>query len=468
MAKLSKELRMGIHNRFDIEVVDAETGEVKQKAQAFNVVCDGYWTYTLAERRVFDTVAIGTGAGTPSASDTTLFNYIGNSTYDINLYNSYDVIDASNEHLGIWCRTFKSTIPNASYVGANITEIGLGDSTYLLTHAMLKDMNGNTISITKTDTDIINIYCSLYLHYSGQNSDIHVYFARVKYSYSGGQLIDYILGRRHSTNSSDNRLGLYPTTLDCGNTVLNEFINTTNNTGAVSYAYGTNPPTITLTAQQIPVSKGNMNGINELMFRYGDNWNSYHDFTWYSIIVESGGTIFPPHHVTGESVGTGDGTTVKFKTTFDCPYNARIYVNGVLQNNGVTVKKYPQKAQPQTIHEGYGYFINEVHPKNVHLKYKNRMDSSSYTDYSYIQKTGLCYENIGNDLFGISQIRFNSQNGNAYIFNVQGSNDGLTWDDIGSGGYSSSNSQIWTSSAASANYRYYKINFPESASIGCP
>ena len=29
-------------------------------------------------------------------------------------------------------------------------------------HAMLKDMNGNQISIEKTDTDIINIYATVY------------------------------------------------------------------------------------------------------------------------------------------------------------------------------------------------------------------------------------------------------------------------------------------------------------------
>ena len=29
-----------IHNRFDIEVIDAVSGEVKQKAFAENVVCD--------------------------------------------------------------------------------------------------------------------------------------------------------------------------------------------------------------------------------------------------------------------------------------------------------------------------------------------------------------------------------------------------------------------------------------------
>ena len=34
-------INASIHNRFDIEVVDSQTGEVKQKAQADNVICQG-------------------------------------------------------------------------------------------------------------------------------------------------------------------------------------------------------------------------------------------------------------------------------------------------------------------------------------------------------------------------------------------------------------------------------------------
>ena len=35
--------------------------------------------------------------------------------------------------------------------------------TPLCTHALIKDMNGNPVVITKTDTDIITIYATVYL-----------------------------------------------------------------------------------------------------------------------------------------------------------------------------------------------------------------------------------------------------------------------------------------------------------------
>ena len=40
-------LNASIHNRFDVEVVDAKTGKVKQRAQAENVICDFLWTTLL-------------------------------------------------------------------------------------------------------------------------------------------------------------------------------------------------------------------------------------------------------------------------------------------------------------------------------------------------------------------------------------------------------------------------------------
>ena len=44
----------------------------------------------------------------------------------------------------------------------------------LCTHALLQDMNGNNISIQKTNTDVINIYATVYLHFN-QAGDIHIY-----------------------------------------------------------------------------------------------------------------------------------------------------------------------------------------------------------------------------------------------------------------------------------------------------
>ena len=80
---LQLDFRASIHNRFDVEVRDAATGELRQRARGFNVICDALWDklfYTSSgkwlPRRYFNYVLYGSGSGTPSASDTALFNKI--------------------------------------------------------------------------------------------------------------------------------------------------------------------------------------------------------------------------------------------------------------------------------------------------------------------------------------------------------------------------------------------------------
>ena len=70
--------------------------------------------------------------------------------------------------------TRKTQLSETTAVGETITEVGIGygsSSTSLATHAMLKDMNGNPISIEKTDTDIINIYATVFAHWSTSQYD---------------------------------------------------------------------------------------------------------------------------------------------------------------------------------------------------------------------------------------------------------------------------------------------------------
>lgn len=71
--KVNANINASIHNRFAVEVVDAKTGKVKQKAYGENVVCDALWTIVLENAAsYFDYIQFGTGTGTPSATDTSL------------------------------------------------------------------------------------------------------------------------------------------------------------------------------------------------------------------------------------------------------------------------------------------------------------------------------------------------------------------------------------------------------------
>ena len=72
---LNMNLNMNIHNKFDIEVIDTATGKVRQRAQAENVILDKLWTQ-LGREMWFTGIVYGSGTGTPSATDTSLFTYI--------------------------------------------------------------------------------------------------------------------------------------------------------------------------------------------------------------------------------------------------------------------------------------------------------------------------------------------------------------------------------------------------------
>ena len=110
MGALSKELKMGLHNRFDIEVIDSCTGEQKLKAQAFNVICDHMYSRILNCESFLGAILYGSGIGTPTRSDTELFSYLGSKQASDYAY--------SNDKLnGVIARTMRITLSETENVG---------------------------------------------------------------------------------------------------------------------------------------------------------------------------------------------------------------------------------------------------------------------------------------------------------------------------------------------------------------
>ena len=145
-----------LHNRFDIEVRGLD-GELKQTAQAENIVLDSMWTRLCNGYTYFGNIHYGSGTGILSASRTSLFTHKGTAT-------------ATTEEIirGVPNTSWKRKIVLApeTAVGVNITEVGIAydsSSSNLVTHAMLKDSEGNQISIEKTNTDVVTIYATVYI-----------------------------------------------------------------------------------------------------------------------------------------------------------------------------------------------------------------------------------------------------------------------------------------------------------------
>lgn len=156
-----------LHNRFDVKVVDAASGKVKQTAVGFNVITDYYFNSRLTASPLSKTsdlfryIAVGTGNGTPKATDTALFNHL--------IRKEVTTLETIYEYPT--SHTTKQIKLEATECnGSTITEVALegyysgtwSSYYYIMSHAMLQDSEGNQIAIAKTDTDVVYITATFY------------------------------------------------------------------------------------------------------------------------------------------------------------------------------------------------------------------------------------------------------------------------------------------------------------------
>lgn len=286
-------INTSIHNRFDIEVINAETGEVRQRAQAENVICNSYWGKI---GRKCKSIAVGAGSGTPSATDTALFSPL--KSYS-NLNCTYNT---SNIGSGILSETIgPATILETELVGSTITEVGYGTTSAIYTHAMLKDANGNQISIAKTSTDIVNVYCTIFVHFSTD-------------SLNGIEI----------GNNPGYIIGILALIHDVSSTATYKFTSVNSTTVSVSTTFTNDSANKQLkfaTARLAAASGNFLGGLNKINI----------DITYLPelFVTNLPASWYPGSDIVGEEIGTGDGTTTAFATDFVYASNATIYADGV-------------------------------------------------------------------------------------------------------------------------------------------
>ena len=160
--------KVNIHNRFDIEVRDAKSGELKQSATAYNIVLDSIYSRLCNFQVYFANIHFGTGTGTVSPTRTTLFAHLNTKTA-INVELRRDI---KNNDV-FWKR--KIEIMPEEFVGQNLTEVGIAfgtTNTNLVTHALIEDSEGNPISVLKTDLDVVTIYATVFFDLSTPHENI--------------------------------------------------------------------------------------------------------------------------------------------------------------------------------------------------------------------------------------------------------------------------------------------------------
>ena len=427
-----------IHNRFDIEVIDSVSGEVKQKAFAENVVCDKVYGYICSNKSSYGwnyNISCGDGTGTPSASDTALFNKVCAATSTLYSRNW-------NPKTNVYTVTKKAVFDENVAVGKNLTEVGIfgSDGTTLCTHAMLQDMNGNPVSILKTDTDIINVYATVFCHFTVPNDSIRVFCVPQHrfYYWNGGyreteeavNLINHVAGLATLKNNE------YYGSLIPGYGYVPGTTKYTM-TGVFDYA----SRTITYSTR-LGATDANIGGIKTLFFGYECAPDIAFEIGpangWYEKTA-----------IVGESIGTGDGVTVDFSTEFPYVRNATVYVDGIaveasvehgyhMQSIGNYMRLIEQPAYGWN-RDSYQYGVL------CHDGTTMRVNTAYFTDRRPV------FENVLYETVGIKSIY-------SYKLVIEVSNDNETWITIAKGvdGWATT-----TIPEEYQNYRYWRIDSAE-------
>lgn len=329
--KLNLNNNVKFHNKYELEVIDAATGQKKQTAIAENVVTTGIWNILKqSSPKMYGKIALGTGTGTPSAADTALFNqsfaYAG----------TFTMLNRT-EQWPTCSYTVKVSIPaTTSYVGT-FTEIGLcgsyyaGNSNYyypLWSHAMLKDAEGNQITITKTDLDILTITATIYVTFSHTDNNFI-------WMTPGAQNIICNVFRNIGGGTPPFTSG--KTLHYCSSVLLDEDTGTilqvtvTQRLGSSAQMNESN--VVNVPSVRMGTGTGNDTFYNAVLLgcASGDT------LLYFGGIVFPNTSIFPNQVLAGMNIGVGDGTTKEY--TIPLPHFLEntdvVYVDGVKKTRGV-------------------------------------------------------------------------------------------------------------------------------------
>lgn len=419
------DLSINIHNKFEIEVIDTTTGEVKQSAKGFNTICSNLWKYLSLDKTSYaNCIHFGDGNGNPAPDDTSLFSFLG---YKAVTTGGHDI----DYEAGVFSQQYNIQLTEAEYVGKYITEVGIGyssSSDTLCTHAMLQDMNGNPISIQKTNTDVINIYSTIYVHFNPYGYDNgHIFL------FLGNSVGNSILGKLAGRSTSyylTEQVRYYPK----GGTYFPKEEHSSFANVDATLEVDTENKILVITANRLISTAGNNKGIGGmgLFCRY----NSYGTVGDYNrgLYICPGGSI-PSSKIYGESIGTGNGYNKNFVLKFPYARDAKIYINGVettkfklLYWSGSNLSGDIQQLMPHST-------------KDKHV-FDCRPESNKVSEMLFYNPS---YE------VGLSAIWGNG----VVISSMLASNDLINWNEISYEG------SVNTIPESSVNYKYWKVFFSE-------
>ena len=235
-------------------------------------------------------------------------------------------------------------------------------------------MNGNPITITKTDTDILTIYATVYIHWNVQGSN----------------------GVKYVPSSHWFGTTLFPSGNDIVLSLVKGFTSDSHSSSH-TYPHSYQPPIATgdastkswtVRTERYGVNDANCYGCIGFLIR-SQELETFH--------IDLKGV----YQITNEVVGTGDGVTTTFDLHFDLPYDVSLYVDGVLQSSGYTVYKechykdtsYFEKLNvqstdqihvPISIGSTSDYILYNPYHQDIAISKITTKNSHNVQDYSYV------------------------------------------------------------------------------------
>jgi len=406
---MKKEINVGLHNHFDIVVRDAKTQKMVCEKRAYNIILDSFWSEFLQSdpdaKECLDNIYFGSGTTAPVATDTSLTTYGGgkataNKNWDYSEFTSDGTIKI----------TGNIRLEASEYVGTTISEVGFGrTSTFgLCTKSLIKDQNGNAISITKLVDQVVDIFGTFYVklpmtgevRFTGIGSPAESLVARLTFrSYSSSLLILY---RNLRIDEADG-FSLPYKSYQCG----------------TSMSFDVPNRKLTINIADLTAASGNIGGLKTLIFQEGPA-NA-------TVVAELPGTNFTQPEIVKEAVGNGDGSNTKFACDF-----------GNIKDNG-TAKLYVDDVEvPATFVYGIGA-----------LDLTDMVAALKVVSYDRsLPEVPTILENLCNDTLAVK-----STTGQYYI--LYSSDDGVTWTVI----RTHSSGSIYSDTVAldQQNKRFYKL-----------
>lgn len=447
-----KKFPISMQNTYTIYKV--KNGRKTQVAHCHNLVMDSLYASMCQDSSSdLHSIWFGTGTAEPQVTDTALTSPLWTFGWNYsNVIQQYRSEIAEDDSFNM---KYTLKVPaTETYVGT-VTEMALyfthGTNTlYMGTKALIKDAEGNPISITKTDTEelLIDVHLKLLLG-SSENFKWNPYWGSICITNRAG-----LFGKCLPMfgNCRIKLLNAYPDAMGCGS--MASVI------PVISYNKSTKKLTCTngrFTADVITSQRY----INAIGITVPHSISSYE---YYLPIYLSGWwkfpnvNIFPQRTLSNMSVGVGDGNTKEFKPPLNMwvKDTEKIYVDGILLTRG-TDYTCDHRNNLDVLKElcptAFSKLLNTLqysdtsmrastagyHPFNGGVNALDNSDKATYTYIQWDQDHPLIWELLEDPQVGLDADYF-QMNGitntvSAYIsktsFILSYSNDLETWTEIG-------------------------------------